>query len=51
MPESRIDLSLGNFPKIWSIVLGVAGLVATVAVLFQVAMKSGVLRNLPFMNG
>lgn len=50
-PDSPKDLSLGNFPKIWSIVLGVAGLVATVAVLFQVAMKSGVLRNLPFMNG
>lgn len=49
-PDSPKDLSLGNFPKIWSIVLGVAGLVATVAVLFQVAMKSGVLRNLPFMN-
>ncbi|ARU45602.1 HtaA domain-containing protein [Corynebacterium silvaticum] len=49
-PQSPKDLSLGNFPKIWSIVLGVAGLVATVAVLFQVAMKSGVLRNLPFMN-
>lgn len=49
-PDSPKDPSLGNFPKIWSIVLGVAGLVATVAVLFQVAMKSGVLRNLPFMN-
>ncbi|AER68542.1 HtaA domain-containing protein [Corynebacterium pseudotuberculosis] len=48
--NSSKDASLGDFPKIWSIVLGVAGLAATVAILFQVLVKSGLLRNLPFIQ-